>query len=215
VLGGGQQEEQSGFAGVHPVLVVGVSLAPLEGHVASHVEPPVVSPVEPRVASHVEPPVLIPVEPPAFPIGLDDPTLADKVSNTALHGDGDGPSLAYHVLAEDEEDTTESATEITITLDGSEDRVALPEEPATPDALPVTEQSVEPEPVQTTAGPTRAPLAGFGAFMVVALLPASFAAGAWHYSTQLGQNPSLLTPAAGVLGLLLSWLWIRWKYHTR
>jgi hypothetical protein len=221
-----QGEHPGKFTGIHPVLVVGVSLAPLEGQAVSKsavspVEPPVVSPVVLPVVSLVEPPVRSAVE---FPIGLDDPTLADKVSNTALHGDGDGPSLTYQVLGEEEEDTTSSVPEITIALEGSEERLALEEEstaeavelpgkPFAPESLPETEQQVEP--VETTAEPAPAPLAGFGAFMVVALLPSFMAAGAWHYSTLWGQNPSQISPAAGVIGLLLSWLWIRWKYLTR
>jgi hypothetical protein len=215
-----QGEPPGQFTGIHPVLVVGVSLAPLEGQAVSKTA---VTPVEPPAVT----PVLIPVRRAVeLPIGLDDPTLADKVSNTALHGDGNGPSLTYHVLGEEEEEATPSVPEITIALEGSEERSALQEEstaeavdlpePVETESLPETEQPAEPVAGPAPApAPVPVPLIGFGAFMVVALLPSSMAVGAWHYSTLWGQNPSQVSPAAGVIGLLLSWLWIRWKFRTR
>ncbi len=190
-------------------------------------------------------------------IGLDDPTLAEKVSRSSLDLDGDtrGNVLTYQVVAEEEQPS--EGPEITIALEDSEDRIALDpgaetaQEPTPcdfpgvpvmdvpaapepdllpePDAGPRSEPGTEPEaPAGAAPEPTvspdtdeeeseeEAPLRpGFGAFLMVLLIPALFAAGAWQYAPLLQQKPEVLAPAGGVLGLLFTWLWVRWKYRTR
>jgi hypothetical protein len=145
-------------------------------------------------------PMVIPRDDPApghavqmsdFPIGMDDPTLASKIRKKGFTADGESAAPAY----------------------GS-DTVQQPEETVEAPAENVQDE----QPVR--AGQDEQPHSrvkdnrpGFGAFMMVTGLPTAMAAGAWQLSTTLGEDPVNWTTPAGVLGLLFSWLWVRWKYR--
>lgn len=120
-----------------------------------------------------------------FAIGMDDPTLEPKIHGAARPPVTSPAPLTYSSVAEEE--TWEPVEE--------------PEESA--------------ESGETLSQAVKDPRPGFFAFMVVTGLPTAMAAGAWQLSTRFGEDPLIWTTPAGVLGLLFSWLWVRWKYRER
>jgi len=135
--------------GLPPVLAVGIRLDPWSRDETGEDRPP--RPVSAGLS-----------------IGLDDPTLADKVSRSSLDLDGDtrGNVLTYQVVAEEEQPS--EGPEITIALEDSEDRIALDpgaetaQEPTPCDfpGVPVMDVPAAPEPdllPEPDAGPRSEP----------------------------------------------------------
>ena len=129
-----------------------------------------------------------------LPIGMDDPTLASKVRDGSTERSVESAALTYTVLGGEE--LVEAVT-----------------------AKPVKAVTAKPvkavRPVPEVARPRKVARPGFFAFLVVTLFPTAMAAGAWQLSTLYGEDPMVWTASAGVLGLLFSWLWVRWKYRER
>ena len=169
----------TGPAPMEAILAVGARLEPEAAGMASPVVLPLDGPYPEQPAGLSD-----------LPIGMDDPTLAEKI-----HGDGTvsraeaGPPTYFSVPAEEDE-----------SVDFEEE---------TEQVEPPLEDASEPERLQKDTRP------GFGAFMMVTCLPTAMAAGAWQLSTMFAEDPTIWATPAGVLGLLFSWLWVRWKYRER
>lgn len=56
---------------------------------------------------------------------------------------------------------------------------------------------------------------GFGAFLFITLLTLVGAVGGWQISIILRHDPMTLAPSSGLVGLLVGWLWLRWKYFKQ
>ncbi len=137
-------------------------------------------------APAVTPPLVLPVPGLAdLPIVMDDPALASKIRGKGFAAPVEAAPLTDSGVAVEEPE-------------------AEAEEPAKSKAS-----------VPERHRPPRDTRPGFGAFMMVACLPTAMAAGAWQLSTMFAEDPLIWTTPAGVLGLLFSWLWVRWKYRER
>ena len=169
-----------------------------EGLVAGHPSP--VLAVEARLHAEPSPSPVPPLPVPGpeatladFPIGMDDPTLESRIRPPAPEVD-EPPAveLPDFGLPEDPEAMFNAAVaECGPESDGA--------------AEADDHESVRPAPSKP----------GFLAFLVVMLVPTGLAAGAWQLSLMYGEDPMTWTTPAGVLGLLFSWLWVRWKYRER
>jgi tRNA A37 threonylcarbamoyladenosine dehydratase len=144
------------------------------------------------------PPLVLPVDGPVpedqagiadLPIGMDDPTLASKIQAKGFAAPGEPAPMIYSSEPEEEPE---------------------PDVEAEPTRKQKKKQIKEKKPARV-----RDTRPGFGAFMVVTCLPTAMAAGAWQLSTMFAEDPVIWTTPAGVLGLLFSWLWVRWKYRER
>jgi len=146
-------------------------------------------------------PMVIPVDGPVpghpvgladLAIGMDDPTLASKIRAKGFTTDVQAAApLTYSSVAAEE-----------------------PAEAAEPPAEKVEDKKpAMARPDEQRHKPQKDNRPGFGAFMMVTGLPTAMAAGAWQLSTMFGEDPVIWTTPAGVLGLLFSWLWVRWKYR--
>jgi hypothetical protein len=121
-----------------------------------------------------------------LPIGMDDPTLEPKIRDAAAESPEKTGPASYTVLAE--------------------------EKPVGP-VRKKPAQATRPVSLDRQPGKKASP--GFFAFLIVLLLPAAMAAGAWQLSVIYHEDWLIWTAPAGVLGLLFSWLWVRWKYRDR
>lgn len=120
---------------------------------------------------------------------MDDPTLASKIRGKGFAAPVEAAPLTDSSVAAEEPEAEAEAEA---------------EEPAkSKDSVPERHR------------PLRDTRPGFGAFMMVTCLPTAMAAGAWQLSTMFAEDPVIWTTPAGVLGLLFSWLWVRWKYRER
>ncbi len=152
--------------------------------ISARLEPEAPAAVHPLMLSVDGPVPGEPVGLAGLPVGMDDPTLAPKIRDGSPEPHVIAAPLTYSAFAEDD---------------------------------PVEE--VDGEPVQAAETVPESDLQlkdtrpGFGAFMVVTSLPTAMAAGAWQLSTTFGEDPMIWMTPAGVLGLLFSWLWVRWKYR--
>lgn len=125
-------------------------------------------------------------KPAGLSIGMDDPTLAPRLQQTALDGGVEGgpeAALTYHIEVDDPDPEVDSEA--------------------------ASEPVEETEPEVVTAK-TKRP--GFGALLFVLVLTATFAAGGWQLAVQLGENPLNTASSTSLVGLLVGWLWVRWKY---
>ncbi len=154
--------------------------------VGVRLDPEPMVPATPPVLPARDPEPEGPVDLADLPIGMDDPTLASKVRDGSRERSAEPAALTYSVLAG--EALVKAVT-----------------------AKPV--KAVRPVPV--VARPRKVARPGFFTFLVVTLFPTAMAAGAWQLSMLYGEDPMVWTASAGVLGLLFSWLWVRWKYRER
>lgn len=150
------------------------------------------------VAARLEPVVPVMAPPMVLPAGGPVPGEAAGIADLPIGMDD--PTLASKIRAKGFASPAESAP------------LAYSSEPAEE-----PEPDVEAEPSREEKKPARVrdTRPGFGAFMVVTCLPTAMAAGAWQLSTKFAEDPVIWTTPAAVLGLLFSWLWVRWKYRER
>ncbi len=152
-----------------------------------------------------------------------EPISGDAVLAIDVRLDPEPPVMAIPPVLPEPDLETECEVGLTDLPIGMDDptlapqvRDAVTEPPVATAAMTSSVLAVE-KPVQATrpvaARPRKNARPGFFAFLIVALLPTAMAAGAWQLSTTYGEDPMVWTTPAGVLGLLFSWLWVRWKYR--
>jgi hypothetical protein len=174
---------------------------------------------------------------PAMTIGMDDPSLADRLGETAVGKSSghDRPALTYTVVAGEAErpvatiqppgDSPAKLPEMWLSLEGDDRRILLAPAAARPGPAPPPtvegrepgdgslahdEFGEDPEP-ETARGRS-----GVITWLVAVVLIAGFSALGWYVVPGLGDNrwtgdPEVTGPASGAVGLLICWLWLRWN----
>jgi predicted Zn finger-like uncharacterized protein len=139
---------------------------------------------------------------PGAGIGMDDPLLADRLRRTGLDVSADSASdaLTYRIAARG-------------SIAADDDLAAAEEEFGEPETAP--------RPVDTLLEARRAEMAKpaqsnpLRELLLTALLTAAGAMGGYYLSLGPGLTLSLRMATGGTLGLLLSWLCIRWMRPER